>query len=94
MKEPFSVNPFRWHREHAIALVLAIALGCVCGVGLGYVVSGDYFKYYIGSPRGPFAAYLLGPGNVWPYDWRSFKWGLFGAIVGGTLVYIRQLLSR
>lgn len=105
MSGPFSLNPLKWRRQDALALALAVTLGWVCGVVLGYVVIDDnryigwWTRHYI---PGPFAVYLIGKLSAcyapyagqtcWDYDWRSLQWGLFGGSVGGALVYIRQLL--
>jgi hypothetical protein len=90
----FSPNPLRWRKEHAAALAVAVALGGVCGIVLGYVVSNDRMGCYVTGRWGPFATYLLGIRNsCGGYDGRSLEWGFFGAIVGAALVYIRQLLS-
>jgi hypothetical protein len=105
MSALFSPNLMNWRRQDVVALALAVTLGCVCGVVLGYVIIDD--NRYIGwwtrhySPA-PFAVYLFGKLSAcyapyvgqtcWDYDWRSLEWGLFGGGVGGMLVYIRQLL--
>ncbi len=71
------MNPLAWRREHQVALLL----GAVIGIAVGLVVDLIYH-----SP-GHYGTY----GEVvWSYS--GFRWGGLGAIVGGAIIYVRELL--
>jgi hypothetical protein len=72
------MNPLKWRSEHQLALVL----GAVLGIGLGFVAG--YAYHGISFSSGNLSPYLTGG--------SAFRWGIFGALVGGTAIYIRQLL--
>jgi hypothetical protein len=84
------VNPFQWERNRRVALWLAIGLGGIIGTVLGYALSGvagsitsGGFGYYISE------AYFH-RGGIFAYSWL---WTIFGAAVGGCLIYIQVLLT-
>ncbi|MGD0533044.1 MAG: hypothetical protein ABSA62_12465, partial [Methyloceanibacter sp.] len=82
------MNPLLWRREHQIALLVAAGIGCILGITIGYAIS-DYDGFH------PFWVYLVGGWcchSIQVYDGRSLISGLLGAITGGAIVYIRQLL--
>jgi hypothetical protein len=72
------MNPLNWSREHQIALCVAALIGAV----LGYLV------YSAGWGEGavPFGNWLgrLFDGPIW--------WALFGAGIGGAIIFVRNLL--
>jgi len=72
------MNPLRWRSEHQLALVL----GAVLGIGLGFVAGYSYHGIHFAN--GTLSLYLTGG--------SALRWGIFGALVGGTTIYIRQLL--
>jgi hypothetical protein len=72
------MNPFKWRREHQIALLL----GAAVGIALGFITGYMHENVHYANPT--FSLYLTGG--------SAFRWGLFGALVGGTTIYIRQLL--
>jgi polyferredoxin len=71
------MNPLKWRREHQLALVL----GAVLGIGLGFVAGYSYHGIHFEKGL---SLYITGG--------SAFRWGIFGALVGGTTIYIRQLL--
>jgi hypothetical protein len=80
------MNPFEWRRKEQLALIL----GAVVGIPLGMVLG--YFLYAAGS--GAAGAISLGS---WLFNWsfhpsRFFGWGLFGGVVGASIVYISHLV--
>lgn len=77
------MNPLMWKREHKLALGLATIIGCVVGLVVGY------FAFSSSGGEGYY------PPGVWlshPMYYRVYWWALGGGIVGGGLVYIRQLM--
>ena len=76
------MNPLSWSREHQIALLAAALIGAALGIVLGYLV------YAAGWGEGavPFGSWLgrLLDGPIW--------WALFGAVIGGAIIFIRNLL--
>ncbi len=73
------MNPLKWRSEHQLALVLAAVLGIGLGLAAGYIY------HHINFSEGTLSPYLTGG--------SAFRWGVFGALVGGTTIYIRQLLQ-
>lgn len=82
------MNPTTWPRRHLLALALAIAAGGALGVAFGYLAhaagSGASGAYSFGSWAFGYGRNTLRAAALW--------WGLFGAAIGGTAVYVRQLL--
>ena len=74
------MNPLQWRSEHQLALLL----GAVVGIALGFVTG--YMHHNIHLHDGSFSIYLTGG--------SALRWGVFGALVGGTIVYIQQLLHE
>ena len=72
------MNPLKWRSEHQLALVL----GAVLGIGLGLVAGYSYHNVHYANAT--LSLYLTGG--------SAFRWGIFGALVGATTIYIRQLL--
>jgi hypothetical protein len=75
------MNPLTWTREHQLALAIAALIGAAVATVLGYVV------YAVGWGEGalPFESWI----------WRVFLgplwWALFGAVIGGAVIYVRNL---
>lgn len=72
------MNPLNWRRPHQMALLL----GVVLGIALGFITGYMHENVHYANPT--FSLYLTGG--------SAFRWGLFGAIVGGTVIYIQQLM--
>ena len=76
------MNPLSWSREHQIALCLAALIAAALATVLGYLV------YAAGWGEGavPFGSWLgrLLDGPIW--------WALFGAVIGGAIIFVRNLL--
>jgi hypothetical protein len=84
------MNPLLWKREHQIALVCAIALGGLIGMILGFFVTPHYVSFRWGKlwcDYGYNCIYLLQG-----YWLLILFWTSIGGLVGGGLVYVRQLL--
>lgn len=75
------MNPLRWSREHQIALLLLIAIGAALGVVIGF------FAWSAGRDRGTFSYYLTYPSYNGVY-----YWGVFGAVIGGGIMYAIKLV--
>jgi hypothetical protein len=60
---------------------LALVLGAALGIALGLVIGFIY--------NGVHYATL----SNW-LGWSAFRWGVVGALVGGTTIYTRQLLHQ
>jgi len=70
------MNPFAWRREPQVALVLAAVLGAMIALMAGLM--------YHGAHSGMFGEVI--------WSWIGVRWIVFGALVGGGVVYTRQLL--
>ena len=84
------MNPFEWKREHQIALICAVGVGCVVGVILGAFVTPSYVSFRWGRlwcDYGYSCVYFLQG-----YWLLILFWTMLGGVVGGAVVYIRQLL--
>jgi hypothetical protein len=87
-----SMNPLTWKREHQIAFLCAIALGCLVGIIAGTLMI---------QPRGRFEFGVLcsggeyGPCGIYVplgYLLLLALWAALGGLIGAVVVYIRQLL--
>lgn len=74
------MNPLNWRRPHQMALLL----GAVLGIALEFITGYIHENVHYANPT--FSLYLTGG--------SAFRWGLFGAIVGGTVIYIQQLMHE
>ena len=71
------MNPLAWRREHQVALVLGAVLGAMIVLVLGFM--------YRGLNYATLSSELIWSGS-------TLRWALLGALIGGCLVYVRQLL--
>jgi len=89
------MDPLNWRREHQVALLLGVAIGIAIGLLIGYMYDG-LWSMFVGIR----VAMSATAGNVppakavaaWLGTGSSFRWGAFGALVGGAAIYTRQLL--
>jgi hypothetical protein len=70
------MNPLKWRREHQVALVLGALIGVAVGLAIGFIYNGVHYV-------------TLFP---WLAGGSALRWGVFGALVGGATIYMRQLL--
>jgi hypothetical protein len=75
------MNPLQWRSKHQVALLL----GVVVGIALGFV-TGYLHHTNIHLQDGSFSSYLAAG--------SALRWGVFGALIGGTIIYIQQLLHE
>jgi hypothetical protein len=73
------MNPLQWRGKHQVALLL----GVVVGIALGFVAG--YMHHDIRNAAA-FSSYLTGS--------SALRWGVFGALIGGTIIFIQQLLRE
>jgi hypothetical protein len=92
------MNPMNWRREHQLALLLGGAIGIATGLLIGYMYYG-LWSMYVGILHAIAATAGKAPGPprvdgvvAWLGSGSSFRWGAFGALVGGAAIYTRQLL--
>lgn len=85
-----ALNPMTWKREHQIALMLAIAIGCIGGVLVGLYSTETYSSFRWGALwcEGRYSCFYLLNG----YWLKITLWASLGAAIGAALVWIRQLL--
>jgi len=77
------MNPLMWPLPHKVALGLSAVVGGVFGFVLAYFVT----NASNGANDGPeFGSWISFPSQ---YLW----WTLLGAVLGATILYIRQLTS-
>jgi H+/Cl- antiporter ClcA len=84
------MNPLEWKREHQIALLCAIALGCFSGFIVGLLVLDSHTRFRWGALWCEWqysCVYFLNG-----YWLRVLSCSILGGVSGATLVYIRQLL--
>jgi hypothetical protein len=74
------MNPLQWRSTHQVALLLGVVVGIALFVA-GYIHHNIHFEN-----AGEFSHYLAGG--------SALRWGVFGALVGGTIIYIQQLLHE
>jgi len=75
------MNPLQWRSEHQVALLLGVVVGIALGFVTGYMHNNIHFTDTVS-----FSSYLTGG--------SALRWGVFGALVGGTIIYMRQLLHE
>lgn len=75
------MNPLQWRSEHQVALLL----GVVVGIALGFVAGYLHHDIRIDNTAA-FSSYFM--------KGSALRWGVLGALVGGTIVYIQQLLHE
>ena len=86
------MNPLDWRREHQVALLLGGVIGIALGLLIGYMYDTLWSMFVVtttataGNPNPPRAL------MAWLGSGSSFRWGAFGALVGGAMIYTRQLL--
>jgi hypothetical protein len=87
-----------WRREHQVALLLGGAIGIATGLLIGYMYHGLWSMYFgiLAAMMSAAAGNAPSPARVggfvsWLGSESSFRWGAFGALVGGAAVYARQL---
>lgn len=73
------MNPLQWRSEHQVALLLGVVVGIALGFFAGYI----HHDIRIDNTAA-FSNYFT--------RGSAFRWGIFGALIGGTIIYIRQLL--
>jgi hypothetical protein len=78
------MNPLSWSREHQLGLLVAALIGAALATVLGY------FVYAVGWGEGalPFENWIWRPlrGAIW--------WALFGAVIGGAIIFVRNLMRE
>ena len=75
------MNPLLWRSEHQVALLLGVVVGIALGFVIGYIHHNIHFEN-----AEEFSRHLTGG--------SALRWGVFGALVGGTIIYMRQLLHE
>ncbi len=75
------MNPLQWRSAHQVALLLGVVVGIALGFVTGYMHHNIHFEN-----AAEFSSYLTGG--------SALRWGVFGALVGGIIVYIQQLLHE
>jgi len=72
------VNPFKWKREHQVALSLGAFIGLLVGPIIGFAVSGNgaSWDYW-----------------VWQLD-KTAPWAVFGALIGVAVIYTFEMARR
>jgi hypothetical protein len=85
------LDPREWKKEHQVALVGAISLGCL----IGLIFAANTVEFYsnwwsnLGSDISEFY-YSRRIAEVV----KMLFWTVFGGLFGGSLVYITQLLRK
>ena len=84
------MNPVNWRREHQVALLLGGAIGIATGLVVGYMFDTYWSLFAVLATAG-----TSGPPRTvetWLGSGSSFRWGAFGGLLGGAIIYTRQLL--
>jgi hypothetical protein len=87
------MNPVTWRREHQLALILGGVIGIAIGLLIGYIYDTLWSMFVVAmtatAGNAPNPPRVL---TAWLGSGSSFRWGAFGALVGGLMIYTRQLL--
>ena len=75
------MNPLQWRSKHQVALLLGVVVGIALGFVTGYMHNNIHFEN-----AAAFSTYLTGG--------SALRWGVFGALIGGAIIYIQQLLHE
>ena len=84
------MNPLNWRREHQVALLLGGTIGIAMGLVVGYMFDSFWGMFAVLATSGS-----SGPPKMvdtWLASGSSLRWGVFGALFGGAVIYTRQLL--
>ena len=75
------MNPLLWRSEHQVALLLGVVVGIALGFLIGYI---HHNIHFVNAEE--FSRYLTGG--------SALRWAVLGALLGGTIIYMRQLLHE
>src|SRR5260370_39068572 len=89
-RRSYSMNPLQWKREHQIAFLCAVGLGCLIGmlVGLRQVSPSGHSTFGALWCEGRYSCVYL----INTYWLLVIMWSAIGGIVGAGAVYIQQPL--
>jgi hypothetical protein len=86
------MNPLNWRREHQVALLIGGAVGICIGLLVGYMYDSLFSMFVVQVSANRTVADAPRSVGAWLGSGSSFRWGAFGALVAGALIYTRQLL--
>ena len=89
------MNPLKWSSRDQVALVLGAVIGIVFWLAIGFMYDGILTALTpAGSPNAAFHNKTTGGIMLWLATGSALRWAVFGALVGGGLLYTRQLLHE
>jgi len=88
------MNPLKWHREHQAALILGVVIGIALWLAIGFMYDGLHSAISPATANAAFHDQTMTGIMAWLGTGSAWRWGIFGALVGGGLLYTRQLLHE
>jgi len=86
------MNPLDWRPEHQVALLLGVVIGIVIGLAGGFMYDGIHGALAPTVGDASFHDKTAAGIMLWLGTGSALRWGVFGAFVGGAIIYTRQLL--
>ena len=89
------MNPLKWSSRDQVALVLGVVIGIALWLAIGFMYDGILTALTpAGSPNAAFHNKTTGGIMLRLATGSALRWAVFGALVGGGLLYTRQLLHE
>ena len=89
------MNPLKWSSRDQVALVLGAVIGIALWLAIGFMYDGILAALASGgSPNAAFHNKTMGGIMLWLATGSALRWAVFGALIGGGLLYARQLLHE
>jgi hypothetical protein len=89
------MNPLKWSSRDQVALVLGVVIGIALWLAIGFMYDGILTALApAGSPTAAFHNKTTGGVMLWLATGSALRWAVFGALIGGGLLYARQLLHE
>jgi len=88
------MNPLKWSSRDQVALVLGAVIGIALWLAIGFMYDGIVTALAPGGPNAAFHNKTTGGIMLRLATGSALRWAVFGALVGGGLLYTRQLLHE
>ena len=80
------MNPLKWKREHQVELSIAVVVGAVLGVLIGYLIYANAQSAGGAMSFGRWLVYSIWAAALW--------WAIVGVCIVGGGVYVRRLFKE
>jgi hypothetical protein len=88
------MNPLKWSSRDQVALVLGVVIGIGIWLAIGFMYDGIRASISPATANAAFHNQTTAGIMSWLATGSAWRWGIFGALVGGGLLYTRQLLHE